>query len=253
MLLTDNRFLDSARERLLVLADLHANSAQYSIAAEEAGTDAVVLHLNQDAPGGARFGGMDLEEDSIKDALSVIKIPAGISIGDGRALLATDWDRILDLGFSFVNMYAHHMPSFVWSDSRISKAVSIGPGYILEQVRALSEFPETSVLVAALTPTQGIGLPLTLFDIATISLITKLSSKPVLVPTQRSITMNDLGLLKNLGCRGLLISNVIYGESVDSCKDTFARYRESLIMPQVSTAEEESFIRQREKPEVSAD
>ena len=235
------------------MADLHANSAQYAAATEEAGADAVMLHLSQDAPGGARFGGIELEEDSIRDALSVIRIPSGISIGDGRALLSTDWESVLDMGFSFVNMYAHHMPSFVWLDSRISKSISIGPGYILEQVKALSEFPETSVLVAALTPAQGIGLPLTLFDIATIRLITKLSSKPVLVPTQRSITINDIGLLKSLGCRGLLISSVVYGESVESCKDNLARYREGLLTPQSST-KPESFpqVTGSEKPEVAA-
>jgi hypothetical protein len=187
-----------------------------------------MLHLNQDAPGGARFGGLDIEEESIKDGLSFLKIPAGLSIGDGRTLLGSEWEKIVGLGFSFVNMYAHQMPSFIWEDSRISKAVSIGPGYILEQVKALSEFPNTSALVAALTPNQGVGLPLTVFDITTLSLITKLSSKPVLVPTQRAITQSDAGLLRDLHCMGLLISSVVYGETVENCKDVLMQYRKHL-------------------------
>ncbi|MCL5067441.1 MAG: hypothetical protein M1368_03700, partial [Thaumarchaeota archaeon] len=63
-----------------------------AIACEESGTDAVIFHLNQDSLSGGRFGGLELEEDSIKDALSMLKVPAGISIGDARQLLEDEWE-----------------------------------------------------------------------------------------------------------------------------------------------------------------
>lgn len=96
------------------------------------------------------------------------------------------------VGFSFVNMYAHLLPIFVWDDRRIAKVVSIGPDHILEQAKALSEFDSVSAIVAALTRNQGIGQPLTILEGTTLKLITRLSSKPVLLPTQTNIGPGDL-------------------------------------------------------------
>ena len=204
------------------------NNRQFAIACEEGGTDAVIFHLNQDSLSGGRFGGPELEEDSIKDALSVLKAPVGISIGDARQLLEDEWETIVSLGFSFVNMYAHHLPSFIWRDSRIEKIVSIGPGYILEQVKALSEFEKISGLVAALTPNQDMGMPLTLLDLTTLKLISRLSIKPVYVPTQRKILPQDLALLGEQGCRGLLITSTAYGDTEQSCREQIVRYKEAI-------------------------
>lgn len=210
----------------MLLGDLHLNSRDYAIACEEAGADSVLFHLNQDSGGGARFAGLEIEEDSIKDALSILKIPAGISIGDTRGLLYEDWEAIARLGFSFVNMFAHQLPSFVWDDERFQKLVSIGPGYILEQVKALSEFDSVAAIIAALTPNQGVGLPFTLLDGTTLKLVTKLSDKPVFVPTQRAIRPRDLRLLRNLGCDGLILTSTVYGENVESCKTTISQFRQ---------------------------
>ncbi len=178
-----------------------------------------------------RFAGLEIEEESIRDSLSVLKIPAGISIGDTRTLLQEDWETISAIGFSFVNMFAHHLPTFVWNDLRFAKLVSIGPGYILEQVKALSEFDSVSGIVAALTPSQGSGLPFTMLDGTTLKLVTRLSTKPVYVPTQRYIQPSDVSLLKSLGSNGLLISSTVYGDSVTSCKEKILQYRAQLESP----------------------
>lgn len=211
--------------RFLLFVDLHLNSKDFAIACEEAGADFVLFHLNQDVGGGVRFAGLEIEEDSIKDSLSVLKIPSGISIGDTRTLLQDDWELIANLGFNFVNMFAHQLPTFVWNDQRLAKIVSIGPGYILEQVRALSEFESVSGIVAALTPNQGAGLPFTLLDGTTLKLVTNLATKPVFVPTQRYIPPSDLKLLKGLGCKGLLLSSTVYGDNLATCKEKIGHYR----------------------------
>lgn len=220
----------------MLFGDLHLNSRDYAIACEEAGADSVLFHLNQDVGGGVRFAGLEIEEDSIKDSLSVLKIPTGISIGDTRALLYEDWEAIAEMGFSFVNMFAHQLPTFVWSDQRFEKLVSIGPGYILEQVKALAEFDSVSAIVAALTPSQGLGLPFTMLDGTTLKLVTKLANKPVYVPTQRGIRPQDIKLLKELGCEGLLLSSTVYGDSVESCKTNVSRFREEISGPAQANA-----------------
>ncbi len=213
-----------ASRKFLLFGDLHLNSRDFAVACEESGADCVIFHLNQDVGGGVRFAGLEIEEDSIRDSLSVLKIPAGISIGDTRIMLEEDWQAIARMGFSFVNMLAHQLPSFIWEDSTMEKIVSVGPGYILEQVKTLSEFDSVSAVVAALTPNQGIGLPFTMLDGTTLKLVTRLSSKPVFVPTQRDIRLQDLKLLRELGCSGLLATSTVYGQSVDSCKEKITQF-----------------------------
>ncbi|MHB8699886.1 MAG: hypothetical protein ACYC7D_02580 [Nitrososphaerales archaeon] len=221
-------YIFSSNDRFLLIGDLHVNSAQFAVACEESGADAVLLHLNQDAHGGARFGGWEIEEQSIKDTFSVLKIPAGISIGDNRIMMASDWEAVVNVGFSFVNMFAHQLPTFVWDDTRISKVVSIGPGYLFEQVRAIADFQSTSGIIASLTPNQLVGLPLTLLDLTTLGLITKLSQKPVLMPTQRQIRPEDIDTLRSQGCRGIIVSNVVYGESSEGCRDQMGLFRKQI-------------------------
>lgn len=211
-----------------LFGDLHANNSRFAVACEEGGSEAVIFHLNQDSVTGGRFGGLELEEDSIRDAISILKIPAGISIGDTRQLSEQEWESIMALGFSFVNMYAHHMPSFLWRDQRIEKTVSIGPGYILEQVKGLAEFEQVSAVVAALTPNQGVGMPLTLLDITTLKLISRLSIKPIFIPTQRKIQLQDLALLRDLGCKGLIITSTVYGDNDQSCREHVSQYRDEI-------------------------
>ncbi|MGI0083926.1 MAG: hypothetical protein ACREBQ_02475 [Nitrososphaerales archaeon] len=63
----------------------------------------------------------------------------------------------------------------------------MGPGYILEQEKSPSEFEGVTGVLASLTPSHGHGLSMTLFDVATLKLITSLSKKPVFYPTQGSI------------------------------------------------------------------
>lgn len=225
-----------AQKKFFLFGDLHVNSRDLAIACEEAGADSIIFHLNQEVGGGFRFAGLEIEEDSIRDSMSVLKVPLGITIGDTRELLENDWEVIADMGFAFVNMFAHQLPIFVWNDNRLEKIVSIGPGYILEQVRALSELDNVSAIVAALTPNQGIGLPFTILDGTTLRLITSLSSKPVLVPTQRKIRPQDIVPLTKMGCRGLLLTTTAYGETPESCREKISTYRTELSSAEINPA-----------------
>ena len=211
--------------RFLTLGDLHSNSREFALAFEESQADGILLHLNENPSHGTRFGGMEIEEESLKQCVSSVKIPVGIAVGDARPLVQEEWEMCVDLGFSFVVMLAHHMPTFVWHDARIPKFVAIGPGYILEQVKAISAFPNIEGIIAMLTPERGYGLPLNLLDVATLRLITSLSEKPVLYSTQRKLRPEDVLVLAKEKCKGLLISQVSYGSTTEECRENATRFK----------------------------
>jgi len=213
------------KREFVILADLQSNSRELAIACEQAGAQSIILHFNDDNSHGSRFGSLDIEEQSLRDCIGSVDTSLGIWIGDSRPLDTLVWEKCVALGFSFVIMQAHHMPTFVWKDNRIPKFVGIGPGYILEQVRTLAEFQEVSSLVASLTPPSGHGLPLNLFDVATLKLITTLSKKPVLYSTQRKVRIEDVGLLAGEGCSGLILKGSNYGETTGEFKENITKFK----------------------------
>ncbi len=223
-------------KKFLLIADLFSNNSDLARAAEEAGADAVILHLNESPAQGARFGGLEIEEDSIKECLDGAKVPFGLAVGDARLLTSDEWERCVALGFSFVNMFAHHMPTFVWKDERISKIASLGPGYILEQIRAIAEFKEFAAFVASFTPMQGFGSNLNVLDVTTLKLIMGLAKKPVLFPTQKLVRMEDIAMLRSLGLRGIIVTSISYGNSADTLKETLKDFKCTIASLPVSAS-----------------
>lgn len=191
---------------VLFIASLPKNSASLAVQAEQAGVDAVVFSVEGDENGfPGHFGTFELHEAYIKDAVSTLSIPSGIFIGGARPLTPGYWESIISTPFAFVEMFAHQMPLFVHNDSRVEKLLAISTGYILEQVRVLSELPGTDAIEVAVVPPQARGNPFSALDYATVMLISKLSRKPVLLRTQKRIAASDIFPLTSLGIKGFVI------------------------------------------------
>lgn len=200
----------SPARTLPVVASLPQNTTEYSVAAQEAGADAVVVSVNKTEnafPG--LFADFEYQEKEIAEAISVLNVPVGIAIGDAKPLAREMWEKIAGHPFSFVSMFAHHMPLFVLEDSRIEKFVSVGPGYMLEQVKSISQFDQVGAIEAALISAQARSNPLNLLDLSTIRLIAGLSAKPVFLRTQKRTGAGDTQLFQSAGVRGLVLDSAV--------------------------------------------
>ena len=127
--------------------------------------------------------------------------------------------------FSFVEMYAHQMPTFILEDERVKKISAIATGYILEQVKQLSSMDGISAVDVATVPHQMRGAPFSVLDYATLGVITKLSTKPVLLRTQKRITRVDALKVVGLGVKGLVIDPCILSGTDEAYKDEIASLR----------------------------
>jgi hypothetical protein len=206
-----------------VIASLPKNSTSLAVQAEEAGVDALLLNIDGDegsTPG--HFGSYDLHEAYINDVISTVSIPCGIFVGGGKSLTEEYWERILSSSFSFVEMYAHQMPLFVLSDSRLKKVSAVSTGYILEQVRQLSQTEDIEAIDVAIVPPQARGTPFSVLDCATVGVLANLSSKPLLLRTQKRLTRSDIGKVVALGVRGLVIDPCILSTTDEAYKDELA-------------------------------
>jgi len=193
-----------------VLASLPANSLSFASKAEEAGADAIILNVDGDdgsAPG--HLGSYELHDASINEVISTVSVPCGIFIGGAKPLTEEYWERVVSSQCSFVEMYAHHLPLYAVSDSRVKKLAAIGAGYILEQVRQISEIDGLEAVDAATVPPLARNSPLSVLDFATLGVIVSLSSKPVLLRTQKRLTKADIDRVVKLGIKGLVIDDCI--------------------------------------------
>src|SRR2546428_7147020 len=158
-----------------LIATLPQNSLEYAVKAQESGAGAVMVGIEKTElafPG--LFAGLETQEQSIREILSTLSIPVGVSIGEARPLSREGWESVVSLPFRFVNMYAHQMPLFVHQDGRIDTFVSIGPGYMLEQVKTIAEMEQVVALEAAIVSSQAKLYPFGLLDLSTITLISRL-------------------------------------------------------------------------------
>ncbi|MBC7091791.1 MAG: hypothetical protein H5T50_07805 [Nitrososphaeria archaeon] len=220
------RIADILKRKFTIISNLYTNSLQLASASEEGGADAIELNLNFEESGtGVRYGTIDLEEHAISEIISSVKIPVGVRIGDAPMIRREEWEKIVSTGIDYVKMMAHHMPSFIYNDERVCKIISVGSGYVLEQVEILAHDGRVSAIEAAIISPQVFRLPLTLLDITTYALITRRTSKPVIVPSQKYIEPEDLRILKKIGIEGFVINYTITGVEPISYSEILQEYR----------------------------
>jgi hypothetical protein len=206
-----------------LIASLPKNSSSLAVRAEEGGADAIMLNIEGDEGSTqSHYGGYDLHDVYINDVISTVSAPCGLCIGGGRHLTEEYWDRIMSSSFGFVEMYAHLMPLFVLSDTRVKKICAISTGYILEQVRQLSKMEGVEAVDVATVPPQARGTPFSALDYATLGVIANLSTKPLLLRTQKKLTRPDIREVVALGVKGLVADPCIFSGADEAYKDELA-------------------------------
>ncbi len=209
-----------------VIANLPKNSTSLAVQAEEAGVDAVVMNIDgEEGAHPSHFGSYDLHDTYINDVISTVSLPCGIFIGGARVLSDEYWERIMSSRFSFVEMYAHQMPLFVLSDRRVKKIAAISTGYILEQVKQISQMEGVEAIDSATVPSQARGSPFSVLDYATVGVVTNLSSKPVLLRTQKKLTLEDISKVVALGVKGLMVDPCILSGTEEAYRDELLHFR----------------------------
>jgi hypothetical protein len=181
--------------------------------------------LNIDGDEGAspdHFGSYDLHDAYLNDVISTVSVPCGIFIGGGKMVTEDYWEKVMSSSFSFVEMYAHQMPTFVLSDHRVKKLSAISAGYILEQVKQLSAMEGLDAIDLAAVPHQARGAPFTVLDFATLGVIANLSTKPVFLRTQKKMTQGDLDMVVSIGVKGLVVDPCILSGTDEAYKDEIA-------------------------------
>lgn len=231
---TLSRLQASGRPRLLV--SLPANDLELAQAAADNGAEGLKVHLNmRHAAAGKAFGSLS-QEAPVLEQIVALGLPVGVVPGDDTAMIGEgEVARLADLGLDFVDVYAGAFPVWLAAAARgkLGVMAAIGAADHQCQLRldGLSRCPAVQMIEASIIPHEGYGSPLSMADLADYTALARQmqsQDKPVIVPTQRHIRADEVGLLAQTGIRGLLIGAIVTGTEPAALAAATRRYRAAL-------------------------
>lgn len=212
------------KDPLTLIVSLPRNSADLAKAAEEGGADALKVHVGL-FHHAARHSFQSLKEElgTLKSIISSVSIPVGIVPGSPPIPL----EDLLELkaeGFDFFDLNAHELPATYTSAndllSPMGKMAAINhlpPPFPIPHLQSLG----VEILEAAIVPQESYGLPLTAQDLEGYAAVVEACSSctvplPVVVPSQKAITPEEVPLLSRTGIKGIMIGAIVTGTERNS-------------------------------------
>lgn len=208
----ESRLLDLLKQRPALLVSLPLNDAALAKAAEAAGADALKVHINvhHDASG-THFGSFAAERPSLEAILGAVQIPVGLMVGAETVATREEIEHAGQLGFDFLDAFAHHMAAWMLAAAGMAKMAAIDASYDAEVIGALAG-AGADMVEAAIIPHEGYGGPLTVADLAAYGRVRMATGLPIVVPTQRRIAPDDLpALIHKVGVQAVMIGAVVTG------------------------------------------
>ncbi|MBI4871621.1 MAG: hypothetical protein HY814_08635 [Candidatus Riflebacteria bacterium] len=227
----DSLIDDMQRVDFPLIVSLPRNDPQLARAVIDEGASALKVHLNcHHRASGTKFGSFAQERHKLEEISSIArdaKCHMGIMPGAERCATREELEILGGLGFEFFDIYAGDLPAQLLTMSKLRRVLAFGPDYDLEEIRTLKDLG-VDALEASIIPPEGYGLPLTARDLCRYRSLVTASKLPVIVPTQRKITLDDLSLLREAGISSLMIGAVVTGVELETLRRSVRAFRIAL-------------------------
>lgn len=211
--------------KMTLIMSLPANDPALARAAWEQGADVVKVHINvEHRASRTLFGTFAEERERLEQILTEAKGPCGIVAGGDLDSAVRDYPLAAEAGFSFVSLYARHMPPELLQFRPLTKMVALDHGYCVEEVMSL-ERVGGEVLEASVMAPDTYGQRLSAKELMQYDSICRHTSLPVVVPTQRAILPGELSALRRCGVAAIMIGAVVTGKEAQSIARAVAAFR----------------------------
>lgn len=224
-----NRTVELLQHGPQLIMSLPANDPELARAAQYGGADVLKVHLRvHHAASGSSFGTLDDERANLQQILALFSGPVGIVAGAEDPATPQEMDELCAMGIDFFDLYAAHMPAWMWRISAMSKVVALEAGEPVQRAMAL-EHLGADLLEAAIIPHDGYGKALTVADLAAYRHLHDAVDLPIIVPTQRAIQPAEASLITGeCGIEGLMIGVIVTGNTPRGIEDAVKRYKAAL-------------------------
>lgn len=218
--------LQSASPCLIV--SIPGNHVAMAQAAEAAGADAVKTHINvTHHASGITFGKLEQERAALEKIIAAVNIPVGIVPGEDLAIAPETMRAINEMGFAFVDGYAHTLPTWIRGGA-LDYWAAINPTYTATEIQHLAELSWVDVIEAAMIPSDAYGQLLSVRDVARYHELARILTKPFVVPSQRKLRVEDVPSLLAVGAKNIMIGAVVTGMDVAGIESATRAFRRAL-------------------------
>ncbi|WNR44848.1 hypothetical protein [Paenibacillus roseipurpureus] len=217
------------KEGLQLLVSLPSNDVELAKAALAEGADGLKVHMNvSHRASGNSFGPLGHYEATFQEIRSLYEGPFGIVPGGAMAEVKRDEiEKLPALGVDFFSIYAHHMSTFLLGAKGLSKTFATDPAFDLKLVEGAKAFG-MDALEASIIPGDEYGSPLHFGDLMKYRFLVQHARVPVIVPSQRKLTPEDVPALSECGVKALLIGAVVTGRSKEGIQRAVSAFREAI-------------------------
>lgn len=217
-----------AQKKPTLIMSLPENNPEFAKIAFDNGADVVKVHVNLHHHASQhQFATFEQECDKLVRILSNAKGPCGIVAGQDVEQVRKIYLDIVDLGFEFISLYAHHTPLELLRCDKIKKMIAFDNTYDLGDLRYLAQIG-ADVFEASVMAPDTYGQPLSSRELVTYKRICKNTGLPVVIPTQRKIRPDEMEQLMDCGISGIMIGAMVTGLLGESIGAAVAAFRKAI-------------------------
>jgi hypothetical protein len=216
-------------KKMTLIVSLPENRLDLAKAAIQAGVDAVKLHVNVDhRASGNHFGSVESYIEAFRSIRDEFAGPLGIVPGGAlEDINHQEMEKLIDLGFNFYSIYAHHLPSWMLGLDHIEKTFAISSDYNFDIIKSVKHLG-ISALEASIIPGEEYGTPLTFKDVLAYHSLVKNVDIPVLIPSQRKLVHSDIPLLASAGVKAVMLGAIVTGHTEESIQIAIQSFRQEI-------------------------
>jgi hypothetical protein len=225
-----DRLLRVLSEKPTLMVSLPRNDGALAEAAVEGGADALKVHIRcHHQASGSTFGSLSDERAGLEGVLAAAgDRPVGIVAGAEETASPEEVRALREMGFDFLDLYAHHWPLWLMQEPGFGKVVSIDSTYALHEVQSLVALG-MEVLEASVIPHDEYGSRLTLRDLARYRELRANVSVPIVVTSQRALRPCEAAMLTGeLGMDGVMIGAVVTGKEAGMLGRVTEAFRQAI-------------------------
>lgn len=221
--------LDVLKKEFVLMVSLPKNDPALAEAAVKAGARCLKVHINcHHYASDTRFGSWSEEKSVISEILSVAgDVPLGIVTGEANQPSPADLEEICHSGLDFWDLFCRYAPPEFLNLPRLGRMVAIDSSWepwLVESLAALG----VNVIESSIIPRDLYRSPLNLEDVARYRRLAQCSSMPILIPTQKAVRPDQVGILREAGAGGITIGAVVTGLEASSLHDSTAAFRAAI-------------------------
>lgn len=193
-----------------IIVSLARHDLELAKAALDGGAGAIKVHLNAfHRASGTNFGSFTKERPFL-EALAKLGAPMLVMAGQETVPTSEEMDSLADLGFEGFNVYVDHLQPHLLQ-SRLRPMPALSSTSTDEDILRLAAIPG-AMIEASIMEFSGYGTALTHDDLARYRHIAKLSSAPVIAPSQKKFTPADMPALRAAGIAAPLLGVIVTGD-----------------------------------------